>query len=130
MSPSEVFLEEDWEIQAFYERDEDQPLASGGGEDWDEELLVPAQGRMVYVGQGESRYTHVHFHEPAPGVLHPKRKKKKKNARSSLQPPPPPPPPAAEPAPIDWSDWEELSQFSPPPQTWQPEVHPPSPRED
>jgi hypothetical protein len=105
-----VDMESDWEIQEFHEREmtEDRPVASGG-EDWDEELLVPAQGRLLYVGQGESRYTH--FHEPTPGLLYPKRRKKKKTAT----PQPPLPPPAAEPAPIDWSDWEELCQFAPPP---------------
>jgi hypothetical protein len=110
MPPADVFY--DWEIQAFDRREmlEDRPLASGGGEDWDEELLVPAQGRLLYVGQGESRYTY--FHQQTPGMLWPKKKKKKS---TSPQPPPPP-------APIDWSDWEELCQTAPsPPVPWQPE---------
>jgi hypothetical protein len=127
MPPADVVVD-DWEIQVFdisEMLEEEQPpvaAAAAVGEDWDEELLVPAQGRMVYVGQGQSHFTH--FHEPAPGMLYPKRRrKKKKKARSSLQPPPPPPPPAAEPAPIDWSDWEELCQFGPPepPVPWEPE---------
>jgi hypothetical protein len=50
------------------------------GEDWDSELLVPAQGRLVYVGQGQAHL--VHFHEPTPGMLWPKKKKKKKKAKS------------------------------------------------
>jgi hypothetical protein len=36
-------------------------------ESWDEELLVPAQGRLVYVGQGQCHFAH--FHEPIPGLL-------------------------------------------------------------
>jgi hypothetical protein len=140
MPPAHVFVEEDWQIQEIYQRqmmmveEEEDWSVRSGGENWDEELLVPAQGRMVYVGQGVSQFTH--FHEPAPGMLYPKRrKKKKKKALSSLQPPPPPPP-AADPVPIDWSDWEEISQFSPPPpviwepEDWELEISPPSPQED
>jgi hypothetical protein len=77
-------------------------------EDWDEELLVPAQGRLVYVGQGQCHYTY--FHEPTPGMLWPKKKKKKKKA--APQPPAPPvredweaeilPPVAAYPQLEDW----------------------------
>ena len=36
-------------------------------EDWDEELLVPAPGRMVYMGQGQMHY--VHFHKGTPDPL-------------------------------------------------------------
>jgi hypothetical protein len=134
MPPAVVFLEDDFEVQAFHEREinEDRPVASGG-ENWDEELLVPSQGRMVYVGQGESQFTF--FHEPAPGLLYPKRRKKKKKRTATPQLPPPEPAPLS-PAPIDWSDWEEICQSAPPPlpapvgEDWEAEIYPPSPRED
>jgi hypothetical protein len=58
---------------------------SGAVEDW-EELLVPAQGRLVYVGQGQCQF--VHFHEPTPGLLWPKKKRRKKKKAAS-QPPAP-----------------------------------------
>jgi hypothetical protein len=117
MPPADVFLEEDWEM-------EDQPLTAG--EDWDSELLVPAQGRLVYVGQGQCHYTF--FHEPTPGLLYPKRKKKRKRGKkksTSLQSPPAPLPPPPPPAPIDWGDWEEMCQG----EDWE-EICPPAPRED
>jgi hypothetical protein len=114
MPPAVVFIEEDPEVQAFRQRD-DWPT---GGENWDEELLIP--GRMVYIGQGQAQF--LPFDQPAPGILYPKRKKKKKK---TSQPPPPPPAPVTEPAPIDWSDWEELCQAAPPvlppPEIWEPE---------
>jgi hypothetical protein len=130
MPPAVVFQEADWEIREFHEREmeEDWPLASGG-ENWDEELLVPAQGRLVYVGQGQSLFTH--FHEPTPSLQYPKRKKKS----ASPQLPPPAPAPLS-PAPIDWSDWEEICQFSPPPpvpwqpEDWEAEINPPWQPED
>jgi hypothetical protein len=115
MSPADVFYE--WEMP-----EEEEPLA-GGGEDWDEELLVPAQGRLLYVGQGQCHYTF--FHQPTPGLLYPKRKKKRKRGKkksTSLQFPPAPLPP---PAPIDWGDWEEMCQG----EDWE-EICPPAPRED
>jgi hypothetical protein len=117
MAPAVVFQESDWEIQEFHEREmiEDWPLTTG--ENWEEELLVP--GRMVYVGQGESQF--VHFHEPAPGLLYPKRRKKKKKKRTATPQLPPPEPAPLSPAPIDWSDWEEICQFAPLPPPWQPE---------
>ena len=88
---------------------------------------------MLYVGQGQSQYTF--FHQPTPGLLWPKKKRKKrgkKKARSSLQPPPALEP---EPAPIDWDDWAELCQSTPPAPTFmgkdcELEICPPSPRED
>jgi hypothetical protein len=114
-----VFVEDDSQLQIYHRPTyEDWPT---GGENWDEELLVP--GRMFYIGQGQSQF--LPFDQPAPGVLYPKRKKKKKK-RTSPQPPPSPPP-ALTPAPIDWEDWEELCQFSPlpappvPPTPWEPE---------
>jgi hypothetical protein len=97
MPPADVF--EEWEM------DELTPEV----EDWDQELLVPAQGRLVYVGQGQCQYTF--FHEPTPGLLYPKKKRKKKKGRS--QPPEPAPEPVP-PAPIDWEDWEEFCLPAPP----------------
>jgi hypothetical protein len=102
MPPAVVFFE----IPAFHRR-EDEWLT--GGENWDEELVVP--GRMVYVGQGQAQFLRID--EVEPGMMWPKRKKKKKKA-SSTPPPPPAPAPALTPAPIDWGDWEELCQAAPP----------------
>jgi hypothetical protein len=77
-------------------------MAGQHPEDWDEELLVPAQGRLVYVGQGQAHY--VFFHEPTPQLLWPKKKKKKKKKKKATpQPPAPAPPP---------EDWE--AEISPP----------------
>jgi hypothetical protein len=103
MAPAEVF--EDWEF------------AMAGAEDWDSELLVPAQGRLVYVGQGQCHYTY--FHQPTPGLLWPKKKRKKKRKKAKSQPPSAPEPapaPAPTPMPVDWEDWEEIC--------------PPAPKED
>jgi hypothetical protein len=61
--------------------------------DWEKELLMPVQGRLVYMGQGQCHY--LHFHEATPGLLWPKKKKK-----AASQPP--------EPA----EDWE--AEISPP----------------
>jgi hypothetical protein len=120
MPPAVVFFE-DPEVQSFDRPDYDGWPMATGGENWDEELLIP--GRMVYIGQGQMQYTFLD--EPAPGVLYPKRRRKKKK-RTSPQPPPPAPAPVS-PAPIDWSDWEELCQAAPPvpppppPEIWEPE---------
>jgi hypothetical protein len=101
MPPAVVFVEQDSQLQSYHRPTyDDWPT---GGENWDEELLVP--GRMVYIGQGVSQF--LPFDQPHPGVMWPKRKKKKKK---TSQPPPPP----VTPAPIDWSDWEELCQAAPP----------------
>jgi hypothetical protein len=115
MPPADVFLEQDWEIEVFDRREmweEDQPLTAG--EDWDSELLVPAQGRLLYVGQGQSRYTF--FHHSTPSLLWPKKKRRKRKKKTaSPQPPPPPPEPTpVPPATIDWDDWEETCQTVPP----------------
>ena len=67
-------------------------------EDWDEELLVPAPGRMVYMGQGQMHY--VHFHKGTPDPLWPKRKRKKKKKKKKAAPEPPPPAPAPK------EDWD------------------------
>jgi hypothetical protein len=76
---------------------------SGAVENWDSELLVPAQGRLVYMGQEQAHF--VHFHEPTPGLLRPKKKKKKK----ATPQPPAPSPPVGE-------DWEaEIAATNPPP---------------
>jgi hypothetical protein len=79
-------------------------------ENWDEELLVPAQGRLVFVGQGQCHFTH--FHEPTSGILWPKKKKKKKKA--TPQPPVPSP----------WEDWEAEIQAAAYPQLedWDAEI--------
>jgi hypothetical protein len=141
MPPAVVFMEADWEIPKQPSAEDwemtQQPLAGdggGGGEDWDSELLVPAQGRLLYVGQGESRYTF--FHQSTPGLLWPKKKRRKRKKKTaSLQPPPPEPAPLP-PAPINRGDWEELCQSAPPtpalwqPEDWEPDICPPSPRED
>jgi hypothetical protein len=101
MSPADVFFE--WEM------DEQPPAA---GEDWDSELLVPAQGRLVYVGQGQCHYTY--FHEPTPGLLYPKKKKKKKKAKATSQhPPSAPAPEPLPPAPIDWGIGRRSARLPP-----------------
>jgi hypothetical protein len=70
-------------------------------ENWDAELLVPAQGRLMYLGQGQCHYTRLH--EPTPGLLWPKKKRrKKKKKKATLQPPAPP----------VGEDWE--AEISPP----------------
>jgi hypothetical protein len=66
-------------------------------EDWESELLVPAKGRLVYMGQGQCHF--VHFHEPTTGLLWPKKKKKKKKAA-------PQPAAAAAAAPRQLEDWD------------------------
>jgi hypothetical protein len=121
MPPAVVFFE-DPEVHTFDRTYDDWPGAVGG-ENWEEELLIP--GRMVYVGQGVSQFTRID--EPDPGVMFPKRRRKKKKKGTSTPPPPPPPAPALTPAPIDWEDWEELCQAAPPlpplppPEIWEPE---------
>jgi hypothetical protein len=79
MPPAVVFIEEDSQIQQFRPTYDDWPT---GGENWDEELLIP--GRMVYVGQGQSQFTCID--ESHPGILYPKRKKKKKKKKKKGTP--------------------------------------------
>jgi hypothetical protein len=78
MLPVDVFLEEEWLMPEQPPAEEwemaQQPLAVI--EDWEVELLVPAQGRLVYVCQGQFHFAH--FHESNPGLLYPKRKKRKR----------------------------------------------------
>jgi hypothetical protein len=117
MPPAVIFLESDSQLHTFHRPDEDW---STGGENWDEELLVP--GRMVYIGQGQAQFFRID--EVDPGLMWPKRRKKKKKKKGTSPQPPPSPPPA--PAPIDWGDWEELCQSAPPlptpsPAPWEPE---------
>jgi hypothetical protein len=115
MPPAVVFIEEDHQLHTFDRTYDDWPT---GGENWDEELLIP--GRMVYVGQGVSQFTRID--EPDPGMMFPKRRKK--NKKKGTPQPLPPPPPSLTPAPIDWEDWEELCQAAPPvppPAIWEPE---------
>jgi hypothetical protein len=125
MAPVVVFLEDDWEIPEQPPAEEwEMPQASG--KDWDSELLVPAQGRLVYVGQAQAQF--VHFHEPTPGMLWPKKtRRKRKKKTTSLKPPPEPAP--LPPAPIDWLDWEERCQELCQAEDWE-EICPPAPRED
>jgi hypothetical protein len=108
MPPAVIFLEEDFQVQAFSRRD-DEWLGATGGENWEEELLIP--GRMVYVGQGQMQF--VRIDEPDPGLMFPKRRWKKKK-RTSPQPPPPAPAPVT-PAPstgrIGRSCARQLLQF-------------------
>jgi hypothetical protein len=130
MPPAVVYIESDLEVHAFRRRDDEWPT---GGENWDEELLVP--GRMVYVGHGQTQFLRID--EVDPGMMWPKRKKKKKKKGSST-PPPPPAPATLTPAPIDWEDWEELCQTAPPPlptpswepEDWESEISPPWQPED
>jgi hypothetical protein len=117
MPPVVVYFETDLEVQCYHRREDDE--LPSGGENWDEDLLVP--GRMVYMGQGQMQFLRID--EVEPGMKWPKRKKKKKK-KGSTTPPPPPPPAPASPAPIDWEDWEELCQAAPPaplPTPWEPE---------
>jgi hypothetical protein len=79
---------------------------SGAVENWDEELLVPAQGRLVNMGQGQAHY--VYFHEPTSPLLWPKKKKKK----ATHQPP----------APAVGEDWEAEIAATPPKEDWDAEI--------
>jgi hypothetical protein len=115
MPPAVVYIESDLEVHAFRQRqDDDWPT---GGENWDEELLIP--GRMVYVGHGQTQFLRIN--EVDPGMMWPKRRHKKKKKASST--PPAPAPVRLTPAPIDWEDWEELCQAAPPAPLppWEPE---------
>jgi hypothetical protein len=82
-------------------------------EDCDSELLVPAQGRLLYVGQGQCHY--VYFHQPTPGLLWPKKKKKKKKKASTSQPPAPAPVPSLQ-------DWDAEIAASQPKEDWDAEI--------
>ena len=73
-------------------------MAEKEEEDWEKELLVPAPGRLVYMGQGQMHY--VHFHKGTPDPLWPKRKRKKKKKKKKAAPEPPPPAPAPK------EDWD------------------------
>jgi hypothetical protein len=108
MAPVEVF--EEWEMPKQ--------------EDWDVELLVPTQGRLVYVGQGQCHYTY--FHEPTPGLLWPKKKKKAKSQPPSA-PAPVPVPPAPAPS---LEDWEEEICLPAPREDWDAEIAASQPKED
>ena len=128
MPPAVVFLELDVELHRTYE---DEWPGATGGENWDEELLIP--GRMVYVGQGQMQF--VRIDEPDPGMMWPKRRKKKKKKGSST-PPPPPPPVRQSPAPIDWEEVCQAAPPLPPPpviweaEDWEAEIDPPWQPED
>jgi hypothetical protein len=75
-------------------------------EDWDEELLVPAQGRLVYVCQGQCHYTY--FQQLTPGLLWPKKKKKKATSQQA-------PAPSLE-------DWDAEIAASQPKEDWDAEI--------
>jgi hypothetical protein len=45
-------------------------------EDWEKEKLIPAPGRVVYIGQGKVHY--VYFHQWILNLLRPKNRRKKK----------------------------------------------------
>jgi hypothetical protein len=86
--------------------------AAEASENWNEELLVPAQGRLVYVGQGQAQF--VHFHEPTPGLLWPKKKTRRK--KKAVSQPPAPSPPVGE-------DWEaDICPPAPPKEDWDAEI--------
>jgi hypothetical protein len=86
---------------------------AGADENWDAELLVPIQVRLVYVGQGVAQY--VHFHELTPGILWPKKKRRRKKKKAASQPPAPAPPVG--------KDWEaEISPPTPPKEDWDAEI--------
>jgi hypothetical protein len=75
-------------------------------ENWEKELLVPAPGRLVYMGQGQMHY--VHFHKGTPDPLWPKKKRKKKK-KATPQPVPP-------------EDWDVEIAASPPKEDWDAEI--------
>jgi hypothetical protein len=79
-------------------------------EDCEKELLVPAQVRLLYMGQGQVHY--VYFHQGTPDPLWPKKKKKKNKAITPQTAPTPPP---AE-------DWDAEIAASPPKEEWDAEI--------
>jgi hypothetical protein len=81
-------------------------------DDWEKELLVPAPGRLVYMGQGQMHY--VHFHKGTPDPLWPKKKKKKKKKKTAPEPAPPEPEPA--------EDWDAEIAASQPKEDWDAEI--------
>jgi hypothetical protein len=81
-------------------------------EDWEKEMRVPAQGRLVYMGQGQCHF--VHFHEATPAPLWPKKKKKKKKKKKATSSPESPPPPPSSSPPEPAEDWEaEITAAAP-----------------
>jgi hypothetical protein len=113
MPPAVIFYDPYNEVPSYHRPTYDDWFGATGGENWEEELVVP--GRMVYMGQGHSQFLRID--EVEPGMMWPKRrpKKKKTKKKKASSTPPPPPAPALTPAPIDWGDWEELCQTAPPP---------------
>jgi hypothetical protein len=75
MPPAVIYYEQDYEVQAYHHRPDDDELPSG--ENWDEELVVP--GQMVYIGQGQLQFLRID--EVDPGMVWPKRRKKKKKKK-------------------------------------------------
>jgi hypothetical protein len=80
-------------------------------EDWEKELLVPAPGRLVYIGQGQVHYGY--FHQGTPDPLWPKKKKKKKKKKKTPQPAP---------APEPKEDWDAEIAASQPKEDWDAEI--------
>jgi hypothetical protein len=83
-------------------------------EDWEKELLVPAPGRLVYMGQGQVHY--VYLHQGTPDPLWPKKKKKKKKKKAAPEPVPP------EPAPEPKEDWDAEIAASQLKEDWDAEI--------
>jgi hypothetical protein len=83
-------------------------------EDWEKELLIPAPGHLVYMGQGQVHY--VYFHQGTPDPLWPKKKKKKKKKKAST----PQPPPVPELRPVE--DWGAEITASQPKEDWDAEI--------
>jgi hypothetical protein len=106
MPPAVIFYDPYNEVPTYHRPDDDWFT---GGENWDEELVVP--GQMFYIGQGQMMFLRID--EVEPGMMWPKRRRRNKKKKASSTPPPPPAP-VIEPAPIDWGDWEELCQAAPP----------------
>jgi hypothetical protein len=77
-------------------------------EDWEKELLIPAPGRLVYMGQGQMHY--VYFHQGTPNPLWPKKKKKASTPR--------PAPTPSEPV----EDWDAEIAASQPKEDWDAEI--------
>jgi hypothetical protein len=59
-------------------------MAGKNEEDWEKELLVPAPGGLVYMGQGQAHY--VYFHQDTPDPLWPKKKKTPQPAPTPQEP--------------------------------------------
>ena len=88
-------------------------------EDWEKELLVPAPGRLVSMGQGQMHS--VYFHKGTPDPLWPKKKKKTKKKKKKAAPEPAPPEPVP-PEPEPKEDWDAEIAASQPKEDWDAEI--------